>query len=439
MTNPQFKVKMPVGDSDEPTYIKSKTDDDTTPNLDDNKDKDVDDKDKDDKDEDKNIDDRDTDNDTNLDDNKDDKDTDDKSDSINFDELDTVVIDEEELYINSDGNIINKEGKQIYSSDEFTQMKLNSSDIDVNLLSQKTNLTLYDEQGKPVEFENTLDGLAKRELLLTEQIQNETRKQTLLDFFKSYPTIKDVFEHYKQTGTLDNFKPVTSYKEVKLAETDDESKLANIILEAEVKKGNSPEKAYKYIEFYKANNELYKEAVEAKEYLVKAQEIELSNKQKAQQDKERETRQKYVEFLGYDIDKDGKEIILNKEGSVYDKIVQKGQIGMFKIPESGITIKKPDGSNRVLKRKDIFNYIALAVDDEGRSQAELDEMQYLSSLDNRLMRFLNNLTGNDLSKLIPQSIADKKVKEIKRYSATGVKRTYSSSPKKITNIKTPVD
>lgn len=431
---PELKVKMPVG-GDEPTIIKHKDGGDdgggdnsslTAEQIAAQK--------------------ADTDNqDPNVDTPEGNTSKDDSADDnspISIEGLDEVDIDGVIHYISPEGNIVNDKGEQAYSKEEFDTMRVNSSDIDIELISRHSGIELKDGEGNPITFPNTVEGIAKREAYIQEQAYKKAQRDTLSEFFTKYPAIKDVFEHYSQKGTISDYKPATDYSKISLSK-DNVGQLEQIIIDAEVKAGKSPEMARKLVEFYTANNELYEGAVSAKDYLAKQQQSERAAKEQAAIDKQNQERQKYIEIIGYDIDKNGKEIVLNVEGSIYDKVMNKGQIGEFKIPETGIHVKQDDGTIKVFKRKDILNYITLAANEEGQSQAEIDEIKHYSKLDNRLLRYLHNLTQGDMSKLVPQAKATAEAKRIRRVSAKGIEtkggQQGNTNKRNAIKLKTPVE
>jgi len=349
--------------------------------------------------------------------------------------LDQVVVDDVELYV-FNNQLVDKTGKPVYNEDEYAELKANSNILDVNLIQRYSGIELLDETGTPIEFENTVKGIAKREAFIKDMAEKQGRELAINELFESTPVIKDVLQYVKKNGSLEGFKPATDYSKVTLSK-DNEDQLTNIIIEAELLKGNTLDKAKKYIDFYKADNQLYEEAIEAKNFIVSQKQAQEQARVQSEQESEAKRRKEIREYYGIDYDKNGKEVVVNNEGSLYNKIVSKGTVGEFVIPEVGIKVTTPDGTLKTLTRRDIFNYIALAVDENGNSQADLDEIKYMSSTDNRIKRALFNLTAGDISALIPQAIANKKIKEVKRF-ITSAKPNTASKGSSTGALKTPV-
>ncbi len=351
--------------------------------------------------------------------------------------LDSIQIDDSTLFI-KDGNVVNDKGEIVYTNEQFTEIKANSVDIEIPLIEKYSNIILTDELGNPLEFENNIKGVAKREQFIKERFYKEGAETAIKNLFESTPLLKDVYNHIKEKGNLDEFKPVPDYKLIKLS-IDNPEQLEQIIIEAELKAGKTIKQAQKLITYYKADNTLLENATLSKDFLVKLREKEELIKKKEETDKKIESLKRIREYYGYYID-NGKEVILNKEGSVYDKIVNKRRLGEFVIPETGLKVKKDDGTIKSYTPKDIFAYIAFAANDEGYSQAEIDDMKHIQNIDNLLLRYIYNLTAGNLSELIPQTIADKKIKDMKRYTASGITNSLqnNSNPNKIVSVKTPV-
>ena len=352
------------------------------------------------------------------------------------DGLEQTVIDDEELYISPEGHVVNATGEQVYSSEEYDTIRANSNTVDVSLIERYSGIVLKDASGKPVQFDNTIQGVVKREQMIKEQIERDTKTNVLTEFFESNPVIKDVYQHYRKTGTVDTYKPSVDYNSIKLS-ADNPDVLESIILEAEIAKGNSPEKAQKLLDYYKADDVLLSEGKDAQKYLIDRKAAIDEKNQRDLEDRQRAQRDKSAKYFGVYYDDDGKEVIVNNEGSLYNTIVDKRKIGDFVIPENGISVPTGDGTTRNIKPRDIFNYISLAVNDEGHTQAQIDEFKIMSNSNNMIQRYLYNLTGGDLSMLIPQTIMDKRVKNVPRYKSPGTPKGGQRKPD-VRKIKTPV-
>lgn len=328
--------------------------------------------------------------------------------------LSEVIVDDETLYVAADGNVVDKEGNIKYDKNQFNELRSQSDVIDADLIQQHSGIELLDETGKPIKFDNTVQGIAKREALIKERFYTQGKQEAISEFFNNNPVIKDVYKHYSETGKVEGYKPKVNYASITVDENN-EDQLVAIISEAELKKENSPEKIKKLIEFYKANNELYQEATDALKYLDTKQKTEDANKTKLEHEATQKQIQTNREYYGYYYDENDKPVILNNEGSIYNKVVTKGQVGNFKIPEAGIEIKNNDGTIKTYTRQDIFNYIALAADDNGYSKAMIDEMNNTKDTDKLLSRYLYNLLGGNLESLIPSTMANKEVKRVVKF------------------------
>ena len=89
-----------------------------------------------------------------------------------IEDVEAIVIDDVELTINENGEAVDKDGNVVKTKEEVESIIAEQSDRDTDLsdvgalMQEVTKLTgfeLTDANGNPVEFEPTVEGLAKRE------------------------------------------------------------------------------------------------------------------------------------------------------------------------------------------------------------------------------------------------------------------------------------
>ena len=164
------------------------------------------------------------------------------------------------------------------------------------------------------------------------------------------------------------------------------------------------------------NNKLSERAKNSEKYLIEQGKRENSSLETAIAEKRRKQIEQQENYYGVTF-KDGVVIPLNKEGSVYDKVVEKGKIGNYDIPITGITFNK-DGKVINLTRKQIFDYISVAREN-GLSQAQIDDRNYTQNMDNLLLRYLSHLLGKTVDKTINPTIQKRKKRIISSSSSQG--------------------
>lgn len=378
-----------------------------------------------------------------IDNKVDDKMEDNASTSKESDE--SIIIDDKAYKLDKEGNAISDDGEVFMSKDELDKLSEveppSTDDVDVSIddLEKTSGIELLDPDGNKITYDFTLEGLAKREKDIKEFGYKEGSNTALKEFFSANPDLYKAFVYKSKKGTLEGFSNEPYYKTIQL-DVNNEDQLMNLIIEAEVKKGSSIERAKSIAKFFKAENKLEDEGKEAHNYLISLEDKEINEfeSQRLQQEKEELEYQK--KYFGTYFDEKGKEVIVGNEGSIYNKIVTKGKFGNFVIPQEGIKVTTPDNKVKTLSRKQIYDYISLPVTREGYTQAQLDDMKRLNNQDNLLYQYLLNLTGNNIGQLLQRKVLEEKSKDIKRRLQTK-KSDSTSSPSesnKNKQLKVPV-
>lgn len=354
-------------------------------------------------------------------------------------EEEVVDIDGQEYKLDKDGNALDAEGNIFKSKEEMDKMEAASDegggdDEDVTLddLEKLSGIKVDGIESK--DF--TLDNLAKREKAIKESTEEEAKNTAVQEFFDSNPDLYKAYMYKAQKGSLDGFSNTPYYQSIELDESN-EDQLYNMVVEAEVKKGSTPERAKKIANYFKENNELKDAGKESHDFLVDKEKKEFQSFEDKQKQQQKQQIDQEINFYGTYFDENGKEVVVEKEGSVYDKIVNKGQFGNYTIPETGVEINTEKGTKK-LSRKDIFDYISKPVKD-GLTQAQLDEYNNIKDTDTLLQRYINNLVGNDMNKFVERKALENKSKKIKsRLVSTNSKNKKQGGAKKSGKIVTPV-
>lgn len=350
----------------------------------------------------------------------------------------TIEGDSRKLYLHKDGHLVDEAGNTVMSKEDFDKANEgNQTSIDDILLqaSAISGLELVDEEGKPLTFELTPEGIAKRDTYLRDHFYNLGKEEFLTNLAKEDPDFIDLYQYKKAHGSLEGYTKQVDYTKVEL--TDDEHQQISVITAREKLAGRTDEEIQSYINYLKANKTL-------KDYADKSLKILADNQVKTQQAKienenaiKRDQQAKIEKFYGIKYE-NGKEVDLNIEGSIYDKIVKKGTIGELTIPATGIVVKTDKGS-KTFTRKDIFSYISKPVDKYGNSQADIDDYNKMRDTDKRLFRYLFNLTDGNIESLVKRQVASAIGKKI---TIKPVQTTVSSNSRvtgKGITIHTPAD
>jgi len=361
-----------------------------------------------------------------------------------------VVIDDNEYTLNESGDAVDKDGKVFKTKSELEELEEDDDpstkdgetpsgkkeDVSISDIERLSGIEVF-KDGKKVEYDISLEGLAKREKDIKELGLKEGQDTAIKQLFNSNPDLYKAFLYKNKKGTLDGFTNEPFYQSVQL-DKENEDQLFTFIVDAEVKKGSTPERAKSIAKFFKAENKLEEEGEAAYNYLVTQEKTETESYAKQEEQQKKNRIKKESEFFGTYFDETGKEVVVNKEGSVYNKIVEKGTFGNFVIPESGLKVKTSEGSSKTLTRKEVYDYISRPVTKEGYTQAQIDEMTRMGSMDAMLYQYMLNLTGNDINQLIQRKVLEEKGELIKKRLTTKSKTTQSHSKPDTKNKKLKV-
>lgn len=379
----------------------------------------------------------------NLDDDKEDDDTsnddyqnsdkDDKSDEYKENDSLEVTLEDGNVVtgtINKDGDLVDETGKVILTKDNLTSSVSDDDEVEgitIADISKLSGITVTDQEGNEVAYENTVEGLAKREADIKKIGYIEGQKKALETFFSEYPEFESMFRYMKTYGNLDNYNNFVDFTKVAL-DSNNEAQLLDIIKKAEIAKGSSAERAERIANFSKVDNTLVADAQASLDYLANTQKSyhEAADREAAKNEaKLIEAEQNY-----YGVTVENNKIkSLNVKDSVYDKIVNEGKVGEFIIPKDGIKVKGKNNTTVTASREDLFKYIYVPVaeiDGQLLSQAQVDQYNKLNNTDELLKSFIMNFTGGNLDSLIT---AKAKSENVKKVRLAGSKTTSKSDTK----------
>lgn len=343
----------------------------------------------------------------------------DKSKEVgNEDESSIIEIDGEQLTLDKDGNALNDKGEIVYTSEDISKMEDDSEEesSSLKLIAKASGIQILDDNNQPIEFEETVEGYAKREAAIKALGEKEGFNKGFQSFLNENPDIAEIVEYKQRFGTIEGYSSNVDYSKIQLS--DDESQLVDLVYKAEIQKGTSPERAKKIVEFEKSNNSLKEAATESLEFLKNKQDQEVQARVAREQSLYEEELKKEIGFYGVSYEADGVKVH-NVENSLYDCIINKGRLGDMIIPKEGLKVTTHDKKLKTLSRQDLFDYIAKPVQEIDGSiytMAQLDEIKRLSNPAEFALRAISNLTGG-LEQLVKASVAEEQVKVIKKLSS----------------------
>lgn len=323
-----------------------------------------------------------------------------------------------EYNLDKDGNAVDKDGKVVYTADQLKDVDDNNDNTGgatIEDISKISGVQVLDEKGNPKTYENTVEGFAQREVDIKQLGYAEGINKAMAEFFTANPEFESMYKYKRTYGTLQNYSEFVDYSKVTLAK-DNEQQLIDVIVKAELAKGASLERATKLANFSKADNTLLADAEDSLKFLAKVQEKDIKAAERAEQDAIAKATQDEYNYYGIGYDKNGKEVVLNVDGSIYDMVVNKGIIGKVMIPKDGLTIKDQSGTIKHLSRRQVFDYIYAPVAEIGGelySQAQIDEYKRLSSKEELVSSYIRNLLGGNVSQLVEVSKRQDNANEIR--------------------------
>lgn len=315
----------------------------------------------------------------------------------------TIIEDGDNKYtVDKDGNLIDDKGNIFKAKNEvaaylkeFEVEDTKEDDkIDVKSIQELVGVSVTSEDGKPVTFDNTPQGVASYVQSVLDLKRDEFAKAGVNKLFEDYPVVSDFLNYYVANGN--SFEGFGELRDRSGIEVDEQnvSQQEAIIREA-FREFNRRGNVDKYIQYLKDSNELFNVAKEELEALQKADnEIREANAKEAMRVKEEEEKQ-LIEFWT----------------GVKD-CIDKRQIAGYRIPET--VIIERNGKQISTTPEDFFNYV-YQVDDKGLSRYENDLMKLSPAerRDEELLKAWLKYTGKGYDSLIEMAVSDKETKKLK--------------------------
>lgn len=328
-------------------------------------------------------------------------------DDVNTNEHDleegTVIEDGDNKYtVDKDGNLIDDKGNIFKAKNEVAaylkefevEDTSNEDKIDVKSIQELVGVSVTSEDGKPVTFDNTPQGVASYVQSVLDLKRDEFAKAGVNKLFEDYPVVSDFLNYYIANGnSFEGFGELRDRSGIEVDENNVSQQEA-IVREA-FKEFNRRGNVDKYIQYLKDSNELFNVAKEELEALQKADnDVREANAKEALRVKAEEEKQ-LVEFW-----------------NGVKECIDKRQIAGYRIPET--VIIERNGKQISTTPEDFFNYV-YQVDDKGLSRYENDLMKLSPAerRDEELLKAWLKYTGKGYDSLIEMAVSDKEAKKLK--------------------------
>lgn len=316
----------------------------------------------------------------------------------------SYTVDDKGNLIDASGNIF-KEAKDVKSFLEgLDKIDDVSNELNIQNIQDAIGITVTDENDKPIEFENTVEGIKSYMNAVIESAKEEHYETAINTLYQRYPILNDVLNYYIANGnSLEGFGEIPDRSGITIDDTN-EAQQEYIIRTAwseQGRKGNVDN----YIAYLKSNGTL---AAIAKEELEGLQESDRLYKEEMEKQAEEIEAKRIAETKKY---WDG-----------VHEVIKTRNIAGYQIPENIIISR--NGEKISASPEDFFNYI-YRVDENGQSAYVKDLLQETpeSRRDDEILRAYLKFVGGNYSNLVDMAINKATVNKL-RFKAKEKSTSY---------------
>lgn len=317
-------------------------------------------------------------------------------------------VDENRNIVDTDGNIF-KKADEVNKFLEENQVS-DDNDVNINTIQKAIGVTINDENGNPIEFENTPDGITSYVNSVIQNSYGQIQHDTINSFLDSVPYLRD-FVNYLQLhdNNPEGFGEMKDRSTIEL-DPKNESQLVNIIKMAASEFGNKSVDD-NYIAYLKSTNALYDAAKQQLAALV-----EKDNEERAEMERQ------VAEAKAKD------EADTKAYWNYIHGIIDEGKIGGYEIPKS--TVISRNGQKTTVTRDDFYRYLSEPIQLEDGSfatmyQIDMNRKSQSDVVANQLIEAWVEFTGGSYADLVKMAINKENVRRIvlasKQAKTSGIK------------------
>ena len=316
----------------------------------------------------------------------------------------TYTVDDKGNVLDSDGNVF-KEAKDVKEwIESFDKVDDNNDTISIESIQELVGIDVTDENGKPIQFENTPAGIKAYVDGVIEASKEEHYQTAINTLYQKYPFINDILNYYLANGnSLEGFNEIPDRSNI-IIDEGDEAQQENIIRMAWKEQGRKGD-VQSYINYLKSSGILL---ATAKEELAGLQEADARYREQLEAEAEQKEEQRIKELQEY---WDG----------VHD-VIKNRKIAGYQIPESIIITR--NNQKISVTPEDFYNYI-YRIDKDGYSAYERDLAKETreSRRDDEILRAYLKFVGGNYSNLVDMAINEQKVTNLRLRSKERNKST----------------
>lgn len=302
----------------------------------------------------------------------------------------TYTVDEQGNLVDKDGNIF-KEAKDVDAwLKEFDKIENTEDEININTIQDAIGIQITDDNDKPIEFENSIEGIKSYINAVVETARDEHYETAINTLYQKYPILNDVLNYYLANGnSLEGFNEIPDRSGITINDSDEAQQEA-IIRTAWKEQGRKGD-VESYLQYLKSSGTLL---ATAKEELAGLQEADAQYRKEIEEEAERKENERIKRLEDY-------------WNGVHD-VIKSRNIAGYQIPET-IVINR-DGQKISVTPEDFFNYV-YRVDNDGLSAYEraLAAETPESRRNDEILRAYLKFVGGNYSNLVSMAINKEKV------------------------------
>lgn len=321
-------------------------------------------------------------------------------------------IDNTTYIVDNEGNLVDEEGNIFKKKDELKDYfdELNQSDEDdktknnLNNIIEAVGVDILDDDDKPVQFEDTPQGIAQYVKAVIETTQQEIAETALNSLYDRFPFLTDAINYYLANGnSLEGFNVQKDRSSITIDENN-QAQQEDIIRMAWKERGQKIDDAY--IAYLKSSGLLLQTAEQELENIQNADRAEkqrLADEAKAAEQQALEQNQAYWNGV--------------------KQVIDGRKVAGYEIPQT-ILIQK-EGKQIAVTPNDFFNYL-YQTDKEGLTRYQRDIMKQTpeSRRDDEILRAFLTFTGGSYANLVDMAVKEKEVIKLRsKAKEAGAHRT----------------
>ena len=295
-------------------------------------------------------------------------------------------------------NKIFKEAKDVKAWIDSLQVEEPTDEINLAAIQKALDVELTDEDGKPAEFEDSIEGIKSYVDKVIELKNNEVAQAAVNKVFTDNPILKQFVDYLTvNNGDPHGFGERPDRSSIIVDEKSEEQQIA--IIETAAKEFGNASLNDNYIKYLKDNGSLYDEAKAQLENLQKAdieRNEEYAIKAEAQRKEQEEATNAYW-------------------NNVHEKLTSR-KIGDYQLPES--FVREVNGQKVTVTPNDFYDYLYRQTKDADgivatAYQRDLAAKSAEQERDEELLSAWLMYTGGTYEDLVKMAINEEKVKTLK--------------------------